>query len=92
MNLVNDMETIQNNNIMSITQANQTKKRCCIRIYDCQYFVYCNTAHFSLKLHRFYVLYCVVLYCVVLYRIVSCRAVPCRAVPYRIVLYYEVLY
>ena len=38
--LVNDMEAIQNNNIMSITQASQTQNNGCIRIYDCQYFVY----------------------------------------------------
>ena len=38
--VVNDMEAIRNNNIMSITQANQKQNKGCIRIYNCQYFVY----------------------------------------------------
>ena len=40
MNVVNDIETIQNNNIMSITQANQTKKDVAFEFKICQYFLY----------------------------------------------------
>ena len=43
------METIQNNNIMSITQANQTKKRC-IRIKIVNILYMYNTAHFFIEI------------------------------------------
>ena len=54
-NVVNNIETIQNNNIMSITKANQTKKKDVALEFKIVNILYtCNTAHYSLKLLKFY--------------------------------------